>query len=59
MKKMFLGLSASMFLLFFVSSHSLAGSSSGNGSPQMNQTDPSGNVYQFQFQQSNPLNESG
>jgi hypothetical protein len=59
MKKMFLGLGASMFLLFVLSFHSLAGDSSGNGSPQLNQPDPAGNVYQYQFQQSNPLNESG
>jgi hypothetical protein len=59
MKKMFLGLGVSMFLLFILSFHSLAGDSSGNGSPQLNQPDPASNVYQYQFQQSNPLNESG
>jgi hypothetical protein len=59
MKKMFLSLGASVFLLFVLSSHSLAGNSSGNGSAQLNQPDPAGDVYQFQFQQSNPLNDSG
>jgi hypothetical protein len=59
MKKTFLGLSALMFILFAVSSHSVADNSSGNGSPHMNQSESLENVYQFQFQQSNPLNESG
>jgi hypothetical protein len=59
MKKMILSLGASMFLLFVLSSHSMAGESSGNGSSQLNQPDPAGNVYQYQFQQSNPLSQSG
>jgi hypothetical protein len=59
MKKIFLGLGASVFLLFVLSSHSLADNSSGNGSAQLNQPEPSGNVYQFQSQQSSQLNESG
>jgi hypothetical protein len=59
MKKMLLGLGTSVFLLFVLSSNSMADNSSGSGSVQLNQPDPAGNVYQFQFQQSNPLNESG
>jgi hypothetical protein len=59
MKRMFLGLGASMFLLFVLSFHSLADESNGNGSPQLNQPDPAGNVYQYQFQQANPMNEPG
>jgi hypothetical protein len=59
MKKMFLGLGVSMFLLFVLSFPSIAGDSSGNGSQQLNQGEPAGNVYQYQFQQANPMNESG
>lgn len=59
MKKMFLGLGVSMFLLFVLSLPSIAGDSSGNGSQQLNQGEPAGNVYQYQFQQANPMNESG
>jgi hypothetical protein len=59
MKKMLFGLGASVFLLFVFSSNSMADSTSGNGSAQLNQPDPQDNVYQFQFQQSNPLNETG
>jgi hypothetical protein len=59
MKKTFFGLGALIFLLFAVSSHSVAGTSSQNGSPQMNQAEPSANAYQYQYQQSNPMNEPG
>ena len=48
-----------MFLLFVLSFPSLAGDSNGNGSQQLNQGEPAGNVYQYQFQQANPMNESG
>jgi hypothetical protein len=59
MKKMLFALGASVFLLFVISSNSVADNISANGSAQLNQPDPQGNVYQFQFQESNPLNESG
>ncbi len=59
MKKMFLGLGVSMFLLFALSFPSMASDSSGNGSQQLNQGEPAGNVYQYQFQQANPMNEPG
>jgi hypothetical protein len=59
MKKLFLGLVVSMFLLFVLSFPSIAGDSNGNGSQQLNQGEPAGNVYQYQFQQANPMNESG
>jgi hypothetical protein len=59
MKKMFLGLGVSMFLLFVLSFPSMAGDSDGNGSQQLNQGEPAGNVYQYQFQQADPMNESG
>lgn len=59
MKKLFLGLGVSMFLLFVLSFPSIAEASNGNGSQQLNQGEPAGNVYQYQFQQANPMNESG
>jgi hypothetical protein len=59
MRKVFLGLGVSMFLLFVLSFPSIAADSNGNGSQQLNQGEPAGNVYQYQFQQANPMNESG